>query len=62
MKITVDRTLCGAMGMCEEIAPDYFVVQDDGTMALLVEDVSPADEELIHDAVARCPRQALSVD
>jgi ferredoxin len=61
MKIVVDRTLCGALGMCEELAPEYFEVKDDGVMAVLKDDVSPEDLDRIHDAVARCPRQALDV-
>ena len=61
MKIEVDRSLCAAMGMCEEIAPEYFVIGDEGTMEVLREDIADADEERLHEAVARCPRQALTV-
>lgn len=60
MKIIVDRSLCAALGMCEEIAPDYFVVNDDGDMELLIEDVADDDIEKIEEAIIRCPRQALS--
>jgi ferredoxin len=62
MRITVDRSRCATLGMCEEIAPDYFEVTDEGSMRLVVEDVSPADEDRIYDAVSRCPMQALSLD
>jgi len=62
MKIVVDRSRCTAIGICESIAPEHFEVGDDGQMALLDENVSPADQQRIEDAVNSCPTKSLRLE
>lgn len=62
MKITVDPGRCDAHGVCAMTAPDIFGLDDDGYVDVL--DATPDEEkaELVDEAVACCPTQALSVD
>lgn len=58
---TVDRSLCQGHGQCQDIAPDYFEVRDDG-LAYLLRDVDSAEGlELVRDASNRCPVEAISI-
>jgi ferredoxin len=61
VRIVVDRTLCQSMGNCEAVSPAYFQVDDDGSLALLREDVEAADVATVQHAVSRCPTGALSL-
>lgn len=61
MKVEVDRTRCTALGNCEAVAPDYFEVDDDGTMQLLRDRVDGADLPLVRRSVKNCPNAALSL-
>ena len=58
-RIEHDRDTCITMGICESIAPEYFEVQDDGTMLLRRDLVEEADLEAIREAVASCPTGSL---
>jgi ferredoxin len=61
MRIVVDRNLCESNGVCVELAPDMFVIDDDDKMRLLVEQPSPDQIERARTAVRKCPRNALSL-
>lgn len=61
-KIVVDHGKCEGIGICESILPDIFEVQDDSALKLKKEMVE--DERsirLIEDAIASCPKGALSI-
>ena len=62
MKIVLDRARCTGLGICESIADAYFEIGDDGTLILHKDDVDPADEAAIEDAVRQCPTLALTVE
>ena len=61
MKVNVDRSRCAALGMCEEVAPAYFEVDDSGDVQVLRAEVNPDDLELIKIAITKCPQSALSL-
>jgi ferredoxin len=61
MKISVDRGRCTGLGICESLAPKHFEVDDEGTLVLLDENVTPEDLDAVRDAVASCPTEALSI-
>lgn len=61
MKIELDPARCTSLGICESIADDYFEIQDDGSLAVLKEGVSPADVDRVRQAVASCPTEALKL-
>jgi ferredoxin len=60
-KIEVDWGLCESNGVCMGIIPEVFRLEDDDTLTILQEDVTPENEEQVRDAVRQCPRQAISI-
>ena len=62
MRVVVNRTLCEGNGVCAEIAPEVFVVDDDDQAKVLTERPDEALRAKITQAVRRCPRQALKLE
>ena len=60
-KIEVDWGLCESNGVCMGIIPEVFRLEDDDTLTVLQEDVTPENEERVREAVRQCPRQAISI-
>jgi ferredoxin len=60
-KIDVDWGLCESNGVCMGIIPEVFRLEDDDTLTVLKEDVTPENEEQVREAVRQCPRQAISI-
>ena len=60
-KIEVDWELCESNGVCMGIIPEVFRLEDDDTLTVLQEDVTPGNEEQVREAVRQCPRQAISI-
>jgi ferredoxin len=60
-KIEVDWGLCESNGVCMGIIPEVFQLEDDDTLTVLQDDVTPENEEQIREAVRQCPRQAISI-
>ena len=60
--ISVDRSRCEGLGVCELQAPDYFEVQDDGTMQLQKTVVAPQNLAAVRGAVDSCPVAALRLE
>jgi ferredoxin len=60
-KIKVDWDLCESNGVCMGIIPEVFQLEDDDTLTILQEDVTPENEAQVRDAVRQCPRQAISI-
>ncbi len=59
MQVSVDRDLCEANAVCCGLAPAVFALDDDEQLV-----ISPVPPELtprVELAVARCPKNALSV-
>jgi len=60
-KIKVDFDLCESNAMCEALAPDHFQVDDDDYLQVLDDNVTPENQALIEQAVASCPKSAISI-
>ena len=60
-KIKVDWDLCESNAMCEALAPSHFEVDDDDYLQILKEDVSDDELAVVEQAVASCPKSALSL-
>jgi ferredoxin len=60
-KIEVDWGLCESNGVCMGIIPEVFQLEDDDTLTILQEDVTPENEAQVREAVRQCPRQAISI-
>jgi ferredoxin len=62
MRVRVDRARCLGTGGCEAVAPEVFEVGEDGVVAVLGDEVGPAEEGAVRDAVDSCPTLALSLE
>lgn len=74
MKVWIDRNQCTSSGLCEVIAPDTFVVADDGLAHLTAEDPGdpggpdivytvPAEyEDTIREAAEQCPGECIYIE
>jgi ferredoxin len=62
MKAVVDRDLCIGCGLCTEICPEVFEM-DDEAIAQVIVDVIPAEiEETAREAAASCPVEAIAIE
>ena len=61
MRVQADFDLCEANALCVGIAPETFELDDDDYLQILDERVTPDNEPRIRQAVASCPRNALSI-
>jgi ferredoxin len=61
MKIKVDFDLCESNAMCEALAPDVFELDDDDFLQLNTDEVTAKNEQRVRQAVAACPRAAISL-
>jgi ferredoxin len=61
MKVKADFDLCESNAVCVGIAPDVFEVDDDDYLQILDDEVTDANRARIEQAVASCPKAALSV-
>jgi len=60
MKAFVDRTLCTGCGLCIEICPKVFEMDDDN-VARVVCDLIPTEvKHLAQEAASTCPFKAIS--
>ena len=60
-KIKVDFDLCESNAMCEALAPDHFVVDDDDFLQILDDRVTEESVAVVEQAVASCPKSAISL-
>lgn len=60
MRVVVDRDRCEGNAVCVGIAPDLFVLDDEDYVAVTKDPIPVGDEGLAEQAIAECPRAALS--
>lgn len=61
MKVVVDFDLCESNAICMGIAPEVFEVRDDDFLYILDENPPESMRGRIEEAVASCPRAAISI-
>jgi len=61
MKVKADFDLCESNALCESFAPDVFQIDDDDYLQILDDRVTDENVEPIKQAVAACPKAALSI-
>ena len=61
MRVAVDRDLCESNGVCEGLAPDVFQIDDDDYLQILDDRVTDENRARIDQAIAACPKAALSL-
>ena len=63
MKVRVDATLCQGHNRCYALAPDLFVLDDDGFSTAIGDGMVPPDrEEAAELAADNCPEMAVLID
>ena len=62
MRVVVDYDLCESNAVCMGIAPEVFEVRDDDLLYVLQEHPDESFRERMELAVARCPKQAISIE
>ena len=63
MKVRIERECCTGDGLCEELCPDIFELQDDGLAPSTKQDGEVATdlEDGVLDAQAQCPGECTYV-
>lgn len=61
LKVEVDKLACCAYGLCAEICPQIYKLDDNG-IAFAEDELVPVElEELAREGAAACPQLAISV-
>ena len=60
-KVKVDFDLCESNAMCEALAPDVFRIDDDDFLQVDDPTVTDENRDRVEQAVAACPKSALSI-
>lgn len=61
MRVTVDFDVCESNGICEEVAPEVFHLDDDDDLRVLDEHPAERLRDQVEEAVRRCPKQAINL-
>ena len=62
MKGHVDKDICIGCGLCEEICPDVFRMDDDGKAIATDEEIPEDIIDSAKDAESQCPVEAIKVE
>lgn len=62
MRVVVDFDLCESNAVCMSIAPEVFEVRDDDFLYVLQEEPDESLRVKVEEAVARCPKQAITLE
>lgn len=63
MKATVDMDTCSACGLCVDVCPDVFQLDEaDDTLKVLVETVPEDQEDSCKEAQESCPCEAIEIE
>lgn len=60
MRVVVDLDRCEGNAFCVNIAPEVFQLDDDEYAEVISDPVPVEQETLVEQAIAACPRAALS--
>ncbi len=62
MRIKVDFDLCESNALCEAMAPEVFELDDDDFLQLKTDQTTDENIANVKQAVAACPRAAISLE
>jgi ferredoxin len=62
MKATVNKDLCIGCGICAEVCPEVFEMDDDNKAKAKVAPVPPEAEGSCRDAADQCPESAIKIE
>jgi len=61
MRIVVDHDLCSGQGRCAAVAPDVYVLDDNGFSAVTELDVPVHLEDAARAGASNCPERAITL-
>jgi ferredoxin len=61
MKVKVDKDLCLGCGICPDICPEVFEMEDDGKAVTKIDEIPPEAENSCRDAAQQCPAEAIKI-
>lgn len=62
MKAFVDKDVCIGCGLCNDLCPEVFSMDDDGTAVAIEEEISEDAEDAAKEAAEQCPVEAIKID
>ncbi len=62
MKAHVDKDTCIGCGICPEVCPEIFQMEEDGKAVASSDEVAENQESSAKDAEEQCPVAAISVE
>ncbi|HEY8422654.1 MAG TPA: ferredoxin [Thermoclostridium sp.] len=62
MKAFVDKDVCIGCGLCADLCPEVFNIDDDGTASAIDTDIPEDAEDAAKEAAAQCPVEAIKID
>lgn len=61
-KVLIDKELCCGYGVCAEICPQVFGLDDDGIVVLNTDKVTPDLMESAQEAADACPQDVITFE
>lgn len=62
MKVKVDHDLCSGDGICEELCPAVFKMNDDDQADVIVDEVPADEEDAVREAAESCPEECIYIE
>jgi ferredoxin len=62
VKVTVNFDVCASTGACAQVAPEVFVVRNDGYLHVLHERPGPELYDSVQEAAELCPTGAITLE
>ena len=62
MRATIDKDTCIGCGLCAEISPEVFEMNDDNKARVATEIVSQAQYQNVEEAADSCPVNAIELN
>ncbi|MDB6060604.1 MAG: ferredoxin [Verrucomicrobiaceae bacterium] len=61
LKVVANRSACCGYGVCAEICPEIYLLDDNGIVVLATDTVPEGLEESAREGAAACPQNALEI-
>ncbi len=61
MKVKVDHELCSGDGICADICPEVFEMNDDDQANVIVDVVPTEAEDAVKEAAEDCPESCIEI-